>query len=78
MRSAQSVAERGAPAKTPRLQTTSSVRLTATASGISVDEAAIIAAEAAAAAEAPAVNDKTLAALARVFPKVCLHQRPSL
>ena len=59
----QTAAER-ATAKTPKQCAPSAVRLTATSSGISVDEAAIIAAEAAAAGNAAP------AALARVFPKV--------
>ena len=59
------MAERTA-AKTPKLCTPSAVRLTATSSGISVDEAAVIAAEAAAA------GDTAPAALARVFPKARL------
>ena len=58
----QTAAER-ATAKTPKQCVPSAVRLTATSSGISVDEAAIIAAEAAAA------GDTAPAALARVFPK---------
>ena len=58
----QTAAER-ATAKTPKQCAPSAVRLTATSSGISVDEAAIIAAEAAAA------GDMAPAALARVFPK---------
>ncbi|KAK9841851.1 hypothetical protein WJX81_007257 [Elliptochloris bilobata] len=57
------VAEGVAVAKTPRLCTPSAVRLTATSSGISVDEAAIVAAEAAAA------GGKAPAALVRVFPE---------
>lgn len=58
----QTVAER-VTAKTPKQCAPSAVRLTATSSGISVDEAAVIAAEAAAA------GDTAPAALARVFPK---------
>jgi hypothetical protein len=64
---AQGVAERGGASKTPKLQTPSAVRLTATTSGISMDDAAVVAAELAAAA---ADGKSAQAALARIFPKV--------
>ena len=67
---AQGVAERGGASKTPKLHTPSSVRLTATTSGISMDDAAVVAAELAAAA---ADGKSAQAALARIFPKVRVY-----
>jgi len=67
---AQGVAERGGASKTPKLHTPSAVRLTATTSGVSMDDAAVVAAELAAAA---ADGKSAQAALARIFPKVRVY-----